>query len=116
MRFIHHILSLFYSFSMVSLQLFDPGQVYYSAGVYSECVASDHFFLFMLHCLHRHCLGDWGELDPEDAALNQHALRQGGRLFSAYSLPQELSSADSRIWIITEADRVSTTALFPGEY
>jgi hypothetical protein len=61
--------------------------------------------------LERHLAGDWGALDPEDWAANERALVQGTRLLSAYFLPDE-----TRLWIITEADRASTTILLPEEY
>jgi len=32
----------------------------------------------------RHASGDWGDLDEEDRAENDLALREGHRLFSAY--------------------------------
>jgi len=44
----------------------------------------------------RHARGDWGDLDPEDLAANEAALRHGGRLFSAYGL------GDQKLWVITE--------------
>src|SRR5687768_3950185 len=34
----------------------------------------------------RHLAGDWGDLDPEDRAANDRALRLGERLISAYRL------------------------------
>ncbi len=58
----------------------------------------------------RHVKGDWGDLDDEDKQANQHALMSGGRLFSAYV------KDDQKIYIITEADRSSTTVLFAEEY
>jgi hypothetical protein len=58
----------------------------------------------------RHARGDWGDLVPEDRAASDRAVRLGGRIFSAYTLPQ------GRVWIITEADRSATTALLPDEY
>ncbi len=58
----------------------------------------------------RHAPGDWGDLEAEDRASNDRAVRFGGRIFSAYALPQ------GRVWIITEADRSATTALLPDEY
>ena len=61
--------------------------------------------------LKRYLTGDWGDLDREDAAANDEAVRQGLRILSAYTLPTQ-----QRIWIITEADRASTTVLLPGEY
>jgi hypothetical protein len=58
----------------------------------------------------RHARGDWGDLEAEDRAANDRAVRFGGRIFSAYTVPQ------GRVWIITEADRSATTALLPDEH
>lgn len=63
------------------------------------------------HFLARHQAGDWGDLDPEDRQANEDALRRGERLLSAYE-----TSKGTRLWIITEADRSSTTLLLPDEY
>ena len=60
--------------------------------------------------LSRHQRGDWGELDPEDKAENDTALDAGTRIFSAYIFDTV------KFWIITEADRSSTTILLPEEY
>ena len=59
----------------------------------------------------RHLAGDWGDLEPEDCAANDRALRLGERIISAYRLGN-----DEKIWIITEADRSATTILLPSEY
>jgi hypothetical protein len=59
----------------------------------------------VLAALRRHAQGDWGDLLPEDAIANGLALKQGGRLFSAYGLGRH------RFWVITEADRSLTTVL-----
>ena len=61
--------------------------------------------------LARHAAGDWGELGQDDKAENESALRDGLRILSAYRLAD-----DTRIWIITEADRSATTILLPEEY
>jgi hypothetical protein len=61
--------------------------------------------------LHRHVAGDWGNLDEHDRAENELSVRQGFRLLSAYKLCD-----GTKIWIITEADRSSTTILLPSEY
>ena len=61
--------------------------------------------------LTRDMRGDWGELDTHDRQENEYSLRRGFRLLSAYTL-----SDDTRIWIITEADRSATTILLPAEY
>ena len=61
--------------------------------------------------LRRHQNGDWGETCHEDAQMNEDALQHGGRLFSVYRL-----KSGAIVWIITEADRASTTLLLPSEY
>ena len=61
--------------------------------------------------LARHVSGDWGELDEHDRAENEYSLVHGLRLLSAYRLKDE-----TKIWIITEADRSVTTLLLPSEY
>ena len=59
----------------------------------------------------RHVAGDWGELDEEDRRENELSVAQGFRLLSSYAL-----SSGDKLWIITEADRSSTTLLLPSEY
>jgi hypothetical protein len=60
--------------------------------------------------LKRHARGDWGDICPEDAALNELALKDGSRLMSVFG------NGDRRFWILTEADRSSTTVLMPSDY
>jgi hypothetical protein len=59
----------------------------------------------------RHARGDWGEVDAEDKRANEDALRDGDRILSAYR-----TKLGERVWVITEADRSSTTLLLPSEY
>ena len=61
--------------------------------------------------LDRHASGDWGELDDEDKQENEFSVRNGFRIFSAYT-----TRAGEKLWIITEADRSATTVLLPEEY
>ena len=65
--------------------------------------------------LRRHVSGDWGECSEEDTQTNNAALRCGARLFSVYFLDGS-HQPDKRIWVITEADRSTTTLLLPEEY
>ena len=59
----------------------------------------------------KHASGDWGDaLCDEDKQLNDAALKEQSRLFSAYTVGNE------KIWVITEADRSSTPLLLPSEY
>ena len=61
--------------------------------------------------LHRHQSGDWGDVPTEDAEENVRSVTHDWRILSSYPLDQ-----DNRIWIITEADRSSTTLLLPEEF
>jgi hypothetical protein len=61
--------------------------------------------------LTRHVSGDWGDVPPEDIKENELSLHHGFRLLSAYH-----TSAGERLWVITEADRSSTSILLPEEY
>ena len=55
--------------------------------------------------------GDDGEVSESDRQANEHALKHGLRVLSAYRL-----RTGEKIWIITEADRSKTTILLPEEY
>ena len=61
--------------------------------------------------LRRHITGDWGEVCEDDRQENEASLINGWRLLSAYTL-----GTGPKLWIITEADRSSTTLLLPSEY
>jgi hypothetical protein len=61
--------------------------------------------------LELHQEGEWGEVSPEDKAANMLALVTGERLLSRYRTAKNV-----RLWVITEADRSSTTILLPEEY
>ena len=47
--------------------------------------------------LARHVQGDFGEVNAEDRAANEAALRSGARILSAYG------DRPDRVWIITDA-------------
>ena len=59
----------------------------------------------------RHQAGDFGELCDEDRSANLRAIEKGGRVFSSYVV-----APDTKVWVITEADRSVTTLLLPSEY
>ena len=61
--------------------------------------------------LRRHQSGDWDGMDRSDQAANRRAVKDGSRVFSAYQLADAV-----RVYVITEADRSSTTILLPSEY
>ncbi|AXV70357.1 plasmid related protein [Ralstonia solanacearum] len=61
--------------------------------------------------LNRHAQGDWGDLSPEDLALNDLAAIAGQRVLSSYLLGNR-----QKVWVITEWDRSATTVLLPEDY
>lgn len=89
--------------------LFLPGQVVATPAALQllqrHCEAPETF-------LRRHLEGDWGDVCPEDAELNNDALKLGQRVHSAYAL----GPLSKKLWVITEADRSVTTLLLPDDY
>lgn len=61
--------------------------------------------------LQRHITRDWGDLSQQDKQENDCSIDIPLRLLSAYTLTDE-----TKIWIITEADRSSTCVLLPDDY
>jgi len=61
--------------------------------------------------LRLHMSGDFGELADDDAQENELSLQEGLRVLSAYR-----TAKGHKLWIITEADRSTTTILLPDEY
>ena len=59
----------------------------------------------------RHSQGDWGEVSEDDRAANERAVQTGSRLMSEYH-----DRKGTAFWIITEADRRTTTVLLPDDY
>ena len=95
---------------------FPLGQLYQTRRIFDATCEHRPFHAFISKCISRHRLGDWGDCRSDDAALNDTALRDGGRLFSVYHIPQGLYALESKVWIITEHDRSYTTVLFPSDY
>jgi hypothetical protein len=58
----------------------------------------------------RHQSGDFGDLNAGDVQANKLSVIEGNRILSAYEI-----GAD-RVYVITEADRSSTTILLASEY
>src|SRR5271156_3431837 len=88
--------------------LFDLGRLVATAGALAalEKTGQD-----AVEFLARHVTGDWGELPVEDRAENCLSSQHGFRLLSSYR-----TAAGDKLWVITEADRSSTTLLLPEEY
>jgi len=60
--------------------------------------------------LAKHGRLEQGLLSDSDQKSNEAALKSGARIFSSFKIHGE------KVWIITEADRSSTTFLLPDEY
>ena len=58
----------------------------------------------------RHQYGDFGTICPDDVQENMTAIKYQLRVLSVYDVGTE------RLWILTEADRYTTTLLLPSEY
>ena len=61
--------------------------------------------------IQRHQAGDWGDVPAGNCAANERALIEAARLWSVYR-----SAAGVKFWLITEANRQTTTILLPEDY
>lgn len=86
---------------------FQLGRILISNDVY-HLIETKAFQPFVY--LFRHSTCDWGNLDEFDTKANNNALINDTRIFSAYD------TEEGRLYIITEADRSSTTIITPSEY
>jgi hypothetical protein len=89
--------------------LFALGQVVATPGALDLL---DRTAIDAMTLIDRHQRGDWGMLSPEDIYANAVAVEIGTRILSSY----ELGNANEKLWVLTEADRSSTTLLLPEEY
>jgi uncharacterized protein (DUF2252 family) len=58
----------------------------------------------------RHLMGDWSDMGKEDEATNWQSIDDASRILSAYQV------GSHRFYVITEADRETTTILLAEEY
>ena len=91
---------------IISPKRFRIGQLLMTPGVKDQ-ISHDE----ILSAVQRHASCDWGDLCEEDKKQNNLALKNGGRLFSAYR-----TAPGIKFWVITEADQSATTVLLPEEY
>lgn len=91
-----------------SITRFALGQTYITPGAEEALMIAGQT---AIEFLRRHMSRDFGELADEDIQENEFSLREGFRVMSVYR-----TSAGQNLWIITEADRSSTTILLPDEY
>jgi len=85
---------------------FPLGEICATASVLSKITSED-----LSVALRRHVQGDWGELVRYGQADNDQRLHTGGPLASIFH-----SERGIEFYILTEADRSTTTILLPEEY
>lgn len=87
---------------------FELGQTLITTGAEQALAESGQGHLLFLA---RHAGGDWGSVSRGDAEENDVSVQKGYRIFSVYHTAKGV-----KLWVITEADRSTTTILLPEEY
>lgn len=102
-----------------------------TATVNEHVAISTPFAKFYVESLRAFFKGDWGQVDPEDANLNDEDARRldeghYGRILASYPIPDAIADLDlqgmdkgfndtpPRLWIIRDTQAV--TILYPYEY
>lgn len=91
----------------MSNRLFNLGRV---VGTQAALALLEQHNLSPMQFLERHVAGNFGDLCNEDKESNNEAIWNGERILSSYHV------GDKKLWLITEADRSSTTLLISSEY
>lgn len=99
-----------------NLNKFQIGKLLASYQVNADIINTENFSEFCKQSVQRHQIGDWGDMPEEDKISNDDALKNEGRIFSGYNVPETMKANGSKIWIITEWNREATTILYPSEY
>jgi hypothetical protein len=85
---------------------FVPGKLLVTEGALNALENQD-----ILTGITRHVRGDWGNMDARDRMVNERALIVGRQLLSIFN-----SEKGREFYVITEADRSSTTVMMPEEW
>ena len=88
--------------------LFPLGQIFLTVGAQDALEESNQL---PNEFLARHQTGDWGLVCADNRRENDLSVKESFRILSTYK-----TSEGEKLWIITEADRSSTTILLPEEY
>ena len=88
--------------------LFPLGQIFLTVGAQNALEKSHQL---PNEFLAKHQTGDWGMVCEDDRKENELSVTEGFRILSVYK-----TEKGEKLWIITEADRSSTTILLPSEY
>lgn len=93
------------------MRTFEFGKITVTSAVYERMQRDAVFAVFVNDSLEKFISCEWGDLCEDDKQVNEDALKHGDRLFGSY-----IMNEDTKIFIITEADRSVTTVLFPSDY
>lgn len=97
---------------VTQVRRFNPKSIVVTPGAEKACILNKRE---QMGYIERHLCGDWGEVDAEDVAHNDHQLLTGGMLMSSFRLPD-----DTHVWVVTDPAppdaREVTTLLIPSEY
>jgi len=89
-----------------SIAMFRCGKIVTTPNALARLTRED-----ILMAIGRHQAGDWGDVKEPDRQANERALVERTRLWSVYH-----SASGIKFWLITEADRRTTTVLLPVDY
>lgn len=91
----------------INSRLFPLGEVVATPGALEATTEEERRTLLL-----RHQIGSWQETPEEDRIQNMIGLFNGLRIMSVHTA----HSSECTVWVITEANRLNTTMLLPGEY
>lgn len=91
---------------------FKIGTLVATRGVAGKMENNAKFRIFVQNSIDSFKDGNWGDICEEDKETNDDAVKNGERIIAVYIYPDD----GTKIWIITEWDRNTTTVLFPSEY
>lgn len=103
------------------------GNIVVTGGVGGWAQRSAERTEFLIDCLERHRIGDWGEVNDENKVMNDELATSGTPVISCYQVPDSPPNGDdaSRAWnllfVMTAAEdsrgeRTRTTLMWPHEY
>lgn len=89
---------------------FALGNVYKTIGIQNKLEEDSDYIKEIITCLERYMNSDFGSLCADDVSANLEAIKFDYRILGAYN------TTYGKIYIITEADRSTTTIMFANEY
>ncbi len=97
----------------MAIQLFSPGRVVITFNLQWKLAKAIPYSWEeeVQDMLSRHTSGDWGDLGQSGREINNTAFEKDASIFSTYH-----TSDGTKVWIITEGNRICTTVMLPEDY